>query len=89
MNPGAEGIVWRRYGCICVISRMIFSAERRKSADILIITVRGQMDVPLVKFYVTFSKATVTLAAGSMRVRSVEKKSMRNFEKALDKTEEM
>ena len=47
------------------------------------------MDVPLAKFYVTFSKATVTLAAGSMRARSVEKKSMRNFEKALDKMEEM
>ena len=72
-----------------LISRMIFSAERRKSSNISIITVRGQMDVPLAKFYVTFSKATVTLAAGSMRVRSVEKKSMRNFEKALDKTEEM
>ena len=50
-----------------------FLACARKSADISIILVRGQMDVPLVKFYVTFSKATVTIAAGSMRARSVEK----------------
>ena len=41
-------------------SRMIFSAMRRKSSNILIIPARGQMDVPLVKFCVAFSKATVS-----------------------------
>ena len=49
----------------------------------------GCIHAALAKFCVAFSKATVTLAAGSMRARSVEKKSMRNFEKVLDKTEEM
>lgn len=39
-----------------------FLACARKSADISIITVRGQMDVLLAKFCVAFSKATVTLA---------------------------
>ena len=72
-----------------LVSRMIFSHALENLPNISIISVRGQMDVPLVKFCVTFSKATVTLAAGSMRARSVEKKSMRNFEKVLDKTEEM